>query len=506
MYSIVIINSDNKEAKTLASMVGSDFLVEGIFAECQQALSFSKDKTIDLIIADASADKDGIARFLKKDSEVLVLCRYQDMEAAKKMSEIGVGFYLLKPVRFDEFSYALSSVKLNLDRRHISRLQNIDTLDFGQFIPILREQFFYAVANGKISSRQELREQAAKHCLEQSICGMPCAFTEVHITEYHNYITNKWKYGRETLYTAIKNLLADTDDFSFQLVKTTGSVMSFVVVPAKHISMKTLEESLRMYIIKSTRQAFELFGLLLFINNRKFFPSLFDMMEYTHHISPDSYKDPEHSDRIQRLISHIKMYRIEEAKAVITDPELIPEDCSSENAAGFLLNLLYIVCDALFSGDTLSEMRKKAEKTIIEQSSSPENLFRAVRDLVAEYAVFLKKTSRRSDDIVISKVKQYIRENCSGDISLGDAADFVYLSPVYFSRIFKQKTGENFSDYLLRVRMEKASNLLAGGGLKVNEVASAVGFKNTKYFSKLFKKYSGCSPREYSYMYLDASK
>ena len=505
MYNVIIIDRNNSEAEILATVVRRSFSVAGIFDDMEKAMPFVSDNNIDLVITDLFTDKDKVSLLLKKGCEVLVLCSYKDLAEAKKLSEMGVGFYLLKPIRYDEVSYVLSIIQLSLDKRHILSLQSEDAIDVGQFVPVLREQFFCAVANGKISSRQELRQQASKHCLEQSICGMPCAYAEVHITEYHNFITNKWKYSSETLYAAIKNLLADTSDFSFQLIKINGSVMSFVVVPARHISMKTLEDSLRMYIIKSCRQAFELFGLLLFIDNRRFFPSLFDMMEYTKENSGDLRSETEYSDIIERLVSHIKMYRVEEAKNVVSDNEIIPTNCSSENVEGFLLNLLYIACDSLFSGELLKEMRSKSEKVIIEHSASSEELFPAVRNLVSEFCFVLRKTSKRSDDIVISKAKQYIRDNCEKDISLSDAAEFVYLSPVYFSRIFKQKTGENFSEYLLRVRMERAAKLLAGG-MKVNEAASSSGFKNTKYFSKLFKKHSGCSPREYSYMYLDSLK
>ena len=207
MYRIIIINNEKSGGESLASMVGSDFIVDGVFDRSYDALAFFREKGADIVITDMSVDTDAVSEFMSSGAEVLALCSYRDMAEAKELSDMGVSYYLLKPVRFDEFSYALSSVKLSMDRRNISRLQNIDTLDFGQFMPILREQFFAQLANGKISSRQQLREQAAKHSMEQSICGMPCAFTEVHITEYHDYITNKWKYGRETLYTAIKNLL-----------------------------------------------------------------------------------------------------------------------------------------------------------------------------------------------------------------------------------------------------------------------------------------------------------
>ena len=169
MYRIIIINSDKAEGKSLSAMVGSEFSVAGVFDNCDDAMRFFRENGADILITDASGDVDAVSEFMSSGAEVLVLCSYRDMTQARELSDMGVSYYLLKPVRFDEFSYALSSVKLALDRRNISRLQNIETLDFGQFMPILREQFFAKVANGKISSRQMLREQAAKHSMEQSI-------------------------------------------------------------------------------------------------------------------------------------------------------------------------------------------------------------------------------------------------------------------------------------------------------------------------------------------------
>ena len=409
MYRIIIINSEKSGGESLASMVRSEFLVTGVFHNCLDALSFFRENGADIVITDASGNTDAVSEFMSAGAEVLALCSYRDMAEARELSDIGVSYYLLKPIRFDEFSYALSSVKLSLDRRNISRLQDIETLDFGQFLPILREQFFAQVANGKISSRQMLREQAAKHSMEQSICGMPCTFTEVHITEYHDYINSKWKYGRETLYTAIKNLLSDTADFSFQLVKTSGSVMSFVVVPTKHISIKTLEDSLRLYIMKITRQAFELFGLLLFIDNKRVFSSLFDMMEYTSTKARGTEASEEYANKIHQLTSSLKMYKTDQARKILRECTELPAGSSTENAAAFLLNILYIVCDSLFVGDALLEMRKKTEEAIIIPGCTSDELFRSAGGLLSDFVACLKKKSRRSDDIVISKAFRMIQ-------------------------------------------------------------------------------------------------
>ena len=83
------------------------------------------------------------------------------------------------------------------------------------------------------------------------------------------------------------------------------------------------------------------------------------------------------------------------------------------------------------------------------------------------------------------------------DISLQKAAKLVYLSPYYISRMFKAKTGQNFYDFVLMVRMEAAMEMLQHTDLKVYEIAERVGYKNQKSFTKIFKRFYPNNPSEY---------
>ena len=71
------------------------------------------------------------------------------------------------------------------------------------------------------------------------------------------------------------------------------------------------------------------------------------------------------------------------------------------------------------------------------------------------------------------------------------------VTPNYFSGIFKEETGINFVDWLNKLRIEKAVQLLDDGTMKIYEVAEKVGFSNYKYFSAIFKKVLGCTPKQY---------
>jgi YesN/AraC family two-component response regulator len=90
-----------------------------------------------------------------------------------------------------------------------------------------------------------------------------------------------------------------------------------------------------------------------------------------------------------------------------------------------------------------------------------------------------------------------MKENYMRSISLDRISKDIYLSPVYLSKIFKEETGESPINYLIKIRLDKAKELLDEGGLSVKVVAKMVGYDDPYYFSKLFKKYHGCAPSKY---------
>ena len=89
---------------------------------------------------------------------------------------------------------------------------------------------------------------------------------------------------------------------------------------------------------------------------------------------------------------------------------------------------------------------------------------------------------------IIEKAEKYVRQNLSGDVSLITVADAVFVSPNYLSFLFKEH-GENFKDYVVRIKMERAAELLKTEKYNLNQIAQELGYKDGRYFSKVYKKY-----------------
>lgn len=97
---------------------------------------------------------------------------------------------------------------------------------------------------------------------------------------------------------------------------------------------------------------------------------------------------------------------------------------------------------------------------------------------------------------IVSKVKFYISNNYR-TATLEDASRVVHINPNYLSKLFKSMTGENFSDFLLGVRMQKAASLLNDITYKTYQISELVGYSNPKNFTRTFKKFYGVTPKEF---------
>lgn len=98
---------------------------------------------------------------------------------------------------------------------------------------------------------------------------------------------------------------------------------------------------------------------------------------------------------------------------------------------------------------------------------------------------------------VIVRAREYIQEHQTEKLSLHQVAHAVNTSTFYFCKLFKKITGINFTDYLSRMRIEKAKNLLLNPNLRVSEIAFEVGFQSLTHFNRVFKKILGQSPTDY---------
>jgi len=146
------------------------------------------------------------------------------------------------------------------------------------------------------------------------------------------------------------------------------------------------------------------------------------------------------------------------------------------------------------------DLRKAYFDTRVMSSRQHESVVK----LLTIFAEHLSMVSNRivvqeqnAESPLISRAKQFIAEHQTEELSLDQVAKSVHTSKFYFCKIFKKATGINFTDYLARVRTERAKNLLLNPNLRVSEIAYEVGFQSLTHFNRVFKRILGQSPTEY---------
>lgn len=109
---------------------------------------------------------------------------------------------------------------------------------------------------------------------------------------------------------------------------------------------------------------------------------------------------------------------------------------------------------------------------------------------------FLEMTTRNED---VLKAQKYVQTHLGEKISLTEVADHLHLNSSYFSRMYKKETGEGFVEYVTRVKMEKALEILDQSIKSVEQIADELGFESKSYFLKTFKRFYGLSPKSLKY-------
>jgi len=147
------------------------------------------------------------------------------------------------------------------------------------------------------------------------------------------------------------------------------------------------------------------------------------------------------------------------------------------------------------------------EKMFREYELKEEGYIEILRVYVIELLITIFRLYNRKDALrdklysyrqeMINKVTYYMKENYAKDIKLEDLANMAFLSPNYFSKLFKECTSHTISEYIQKLRIKEACKLLKTTDIKIIEISGMVGYKDIKYFNEIFKRWEGKTPGEY---------
>jgi two-component system response regulator YesN len=204
---------------------------------------------------------------------------------------------------------------------------------------------------------------------------------------------------------------------------------------------------------------------------------------------------------LEAVVQLLDEHRIESFVDAYFNTIVLSGICCVSKARSLVMELLYpFINAAKIRGLNINDLKDESGLTPYQVIMTYDTL----EDIRMWFAAFTRQflsiccrryDSRSRRDII--KVMEYVYANISDNISIDVAAGLVYMSKSYFSHLFKKEVGESFVDYVNRLRIEKAKELIANTDYMIYEIAAMVGVNNANYFCTLFKKLTGKSPNDF---------
>lgn len=163
-------------------------------------------------------------------------------------------------------------------------------------------------------------------------------------------------------------------------------------------------------------------------------------------------------------------------------------------------NILYLSLNLLPDSEKVLEQIFSDEvegyRSIYNQKSIPQ-VIAWLKKLEHGLCTYFDTYRNTHKNHIVTQVQKYLNAHLKEKLTLNDVANIFSISPNYLSSIFKKYCEYGFSEYINQIKIKRAKQLLSEGNYKIYEVSDQLGFENSYYFSKVFKKIVGCSPKEY---------
>jgi len=221
-------------------------------------------------------------------------------------------------------------------------------------------------------------------------------------------------------------------------------------------------------------------------------------------------------DKKSDMMQDVKRIDIRKVEDLLQSGKL--EDCTDKldsileevdfSQIGSLVIRLYVCMDIYVAAHTFAEKIGISNEVFCERFGIADDIgsklmntnetVEFLRKIVYDCIMWRIGSAKESGKSIVAKARDYIDMNYMNDeLSLLVVAEAVGLSPSYLSTQFKKKYGQNLSEYIAAARIAHARELLCCTSKMIYEVAYDVGFRDYRYFSQIFKKYTGQTPRQF---------
>ena len=449
----------------------------------------------------------------------VVLTAYDKFDYAKEAVNLGVFEYLNKPVNQKVVVDVVQRAMQEIDTRREKRKSDLQVRErMETVIPVIENGFIYSIL------MQEHFEEDVENYKNLLGITVPYGYMMSVVfgdNQQGSYMTNavgSSVQAQTTYYAKVREILKDA--FSGSIVGNISANKLPVFIPTSQLHMEyndrieLIEKS--RYAVKNMNKATGMIFRIGIGSIRKIKDARASYDEAIRALY-SSRGSVAHVDDLPIAVEYEDNYPIDTEDAIFEKlREGKTEECMLETSKYFDWLAQQYDTDQMSVKLKVLEFTLQAE-SIMYRSGGHTYRFGSRKDYLSEVFHMSDKESLRqwfldkmrnaaqnmttgSEDHtnhLIHKAKEYIDNHFQKDMSLDDISRELNISPYYFSKLFKEETGENFVEYVTDRRISKAKQLLRDPEKSIKEICAEVGYSDPNYFSRIFKKYQGVTPTEY---------
>lgn len=504
------------------------FRLVGEAADGEMALPLIRKMRPDVLITDIKMpfmDGLSLSEIVKEefpDMRIIIISGYDDFEYARSAINVGVDQYLLKPITRATLRKVLLELKekigQELEQKDYQMQYQEEVQEFEQFS--LR-RFFEKILDGKLSVK-EIYEEAAQQSLELTAACYNLLLFSIYEKDAASMQESKEQYLRKQeevfhyflRYPQYILFRLNVDCYGVLIKSDVSQMEGLVENSLSHFrNICANEDVIDWYVAVGT--AVERLSLLpqCYKNVNHYFAYRFILPNF--HILSEETLSGYLADQEEKRIGDVDFMQM--------DPEIIRDFLSRggeneiygfveaylrniQNALNSRMFRSYVILNIRFAVVAYLESIGARQTEYLEKIENAVLVIRNDDSEIVEYFVTMLQIAVRIRDEInsfqsgkmLKKALEYIDGNYDRDtLSLNLVAENIGMSANYLSAIFSQNMQKTFVEYVTEKRIEKAKKLLKQTDKASGEIAKEIGYKDAHYFSFVFKKLQGCSPREY---------
>jgi two-component system, response regulator YesN len=526
MTSLLIVEDEEAiKQKLMGNVVWEQYGFKPVLGACngREALAILEKTTVDIMITDIQMPKMNGIELIKEVKKrnylmkIIVISGFAEFEYAQESIKLNVADYLLKPFasrRLLEVVLRLTE-QIKQEQAEKSELQELRE-NLHKNMEALREKFFMNLLNHNMASIDMVGE--LKFLGLESLVDIPYQVVVMEVPEgLLREANEEEKYLLNLQFINQVKRLLEGGDYQYFLVNQLRNQMTVIFFAPDQELPVHLEEyltqlqlGLKQSIIIGVGGKYHGFRDLsisfheaklalqyryIHGSNRVFAISDVNLdnpnyHKYFYYLHQNRIFDDLRVGAYSAIHEDIKAF-IREMRSSNMNPE------SLRIIASNLILLTYTTLNEL--GYNLSDLFETAFLPLVDvnQTESLDELENFLVDFFEKINVYASQKRISLNQSLVDEIQRLMDENYAADITLSGMANQYKISPGYLSLLFTERTGQNFIEYLTEKRIKKARELLKHTDMKIYEIAAAIGYNDSYYFSNCFKKVVGVPPSEF---------